>query len=215
MRGTTPVVVCGAFDMTDLNGFDTILGLGIGVGLAAASGFRVFVPLLVLSVASRAGYVHLSQGFDWIATTPATVAFGAATVLEIGAYYVPWLDNLLDTIAGPAAVVAGIVASASVLVDVPPLLKWSIAIVAGGAAAGAVQASTSVLRLKSTAVTGGLANPLLATAELVGSLVTSALAIVAPLIAILLIGFVVFIVYRFSRRLFRDSGAAPAAGARG
>jgi hypothetical protein len=201
--------------MTDLNGFDTILGLGIGVGLAAASGLRVFVPLLVLSIASRAGYVHLSQGFDWIATTPATVAFGAATVLEIGAYYVPWLDNLLDTIAGPAAVVAGIVASASVLVDVPPLLKWSIAIVAGGAAAGAVQASTSVLRLKSTAVTGGLANPLLATAELVGSLVTSALAIVAPLIAILLIGFVVFIVYRFSRRLFRDSGAAPAAGASG
>lgn len=199
--------------MGDLNVFslNTLLSVGVGLGLAAAAGFRVFVPLLVLSIASRAGYVPLSPGFDWIASTPALVAFATATVLEIGGYYVPWLDNLLDTVAAPAAVTAGIVASASVMTDLPPFLKWSVALIGGGAAAGVVQTSTSLLRLKSTATTAGLANPLLATTELVGSVVTSVLAIVLPVLALLLIALVLFAIYRVSRRLLgRSPRAAPA-----
>ena len=199
--------------MPDVNVFslDTLLSVGVGLGLAAAAGFRVFVPLLVLSLAARAGYVPLSSGFEWIASTPALLAFGTATVLEVGAYYVPWLDNLLDTLAVPAAVVAGVVASASVMTDLPPVLKWSVALLGGGTAAGVVQSSTALLRLKSTATTAGLANPLLATTELVGSVATSVLAILVPLLALLLIALALFVIYRVSRRLLRRTGPAPVA----
>jgi hypothetical protein len=198
--------------MGDLNVFslNTLLSVGVGLGLAAAAGFRVFVPLLVLSIASRAGYVPLSSGFDWISSTPALIAFATATVMEIGGYYVPWLDNLLDAIAAPAAVTAGIVASASVMTDLPPFLKWSVALIGGGAAAGVVQTSTSLLRLKSTATTAGLANPVLATTELVGSVVTSVLAIVLPLLALLLIALTLFAIYRLSRSLLRRPREAAA-----
>jgi len=197
--------------MAEINVFslDTLLSIGVGLGLAAAAGFRVFVPLFVLSLAARAGYVPLSSGFEWIASTPALLSFGTATVFEIGAYYVPWLDNLLDTLAAPAAIVAGVVASASVMTDLPPVLKWSVALIGGGAAAGVVQTSTSLLRLKSTATTAGLANPILATTELVGSVTTSVLAIVLPLLALLLIAVVLYVIYRVSRRLLRRTGPAP------
>lgn len=199
--------------MPDVNVFslDTLLSIGVGLGLAAAAGFRVFVPLLVLSVAARAGYVPLSSGFEWIASTPALLAFCSATVLEIGAYYVPWLDNLLDALAAPAAIVAGVIASASVMTDLPPVLKWSVALIGGGAAAGVVHTSTSLLRLKSTATTAGLANPIVATTELIGSVTTSVLAIVLPLLALLLIALVLFVIYRVSRRLLQRTGPAPAA----
>jgi hypothetical protein len=199
--------------MADINVFslDTLLSIGVGLGLAAAAGFRVFVPLFVLSMAARAGYVPLSSGFEWIASTPALLAFGTATVLEVGAYYVPWLDNLLDTLATPSAVVAGVLASASVMTDLPPMLKWSVALIGGCAAAGVVQTSTALLRLKSTATTAGLANPILATTELVGSVMTAVLAIVLPLLALILIGLVLFAIYRVSRRLLTRTGPAPAA----
>jgi len=190
--------------------FDALLSVGVGLGLAAAAGFRVFVPLLVLSIASRAGYVPLSGGFEWVGSTPALLAFATATVMEVGAYYVPWLDNLLDTVAAPAAVAAGVVASASVMTELPPFLKWSVALIGGGAAAGVVHTSTSLLRLKSTATTAGLANPVVATVELVGSFLTSVVAIVLPILALLLIALVLFGVYRLSRRLMRRPPRAAA-----
>lgn len=187
---------------------ETLLSVGVGIGLAAAAGFRVFVPLLVLSLAARAGWVPLSAGFEWLGSTAATVAFASATVLEVGAYYVPWLDNLLDTINAPTAVVAGMIATASVVTDLPPLLKWSIAIVGGGGAAGLVAGSTSLLRLKSTAFTGGLGNPVIATTELVGSVVTSVLAVLVPILVLLFVLLLVFVIWRVSRKLSAPSAAA-------
>ena len=170
--------------------WDNLLGIPIGIGLAAACGFRVFVPLLIASAAAWSGNLPLSSGFAWLGTMPAMVALGVATVLEIGAYYVPWLDHLLDIVATPAAVAAGMVASASVLTDLPPLVKWGTALILGGGTAGIVQGATVLTRLKSTAVTAGLANPLVATVELLGSIATSLLAIVIPGIVLLaVIGF--------------------------
>lgn len=180
--------------------FETPLSLAIGIGLAAACGFRVFVPLLVLSLASRSGYVPLADNFAWMASTPALITFATATVLEVMAYYVPWLDNALDTVATPAAVLAGVLANASVLSDFPPALRWSVAIIGGGGAAGVVQGLTALLRLKSTAVTGGLGNFLVATIELVGSLVTAILAIVAPVLGLLVAAVVLLLIVRWSRR---------------
>lgn len=163
---------------------ESLLSVLLGLGLSAACGFRIFVPLLIVSVASRSGHLTLAPSFQWIATDAAMVAFAVATVLEIGAYYVPWLDNLLDTAAGPAAVTAGVIVSASVITDLDPLLKWSLALIAGGGLAGGIQLLTSGTRLISTATTGGLGNPIVATAEAAGSITLSLLSILLPLAAL-------------------------------
>jgi hypothetical protein len=166
---------------------EALLSICVGLGLAAACGFRVFVPLLATSVAAHAGHLQLAPSFEWIGSTPALATFGLATVLEVGAYYIPWLDNFLDSISTPAAVVAGSVVTASMVTDVSPFLKWSLAVIAGGGMAGAVQATTVLARGFSLTSTGGLANPIIATAELGGSMLTAVAAILAPLMAVGLI----------------------------
>jgi hypothetical protein len=172
---------------------EALLGIAVGFGLAAAAGFRVFVPLLAAAIASKTGVLELSPGFLWLATTPALAALGTATLLEVGAYSVPWLDQLLDLVATPAAMVAGMLAAASVVVDLPPVLKWGAVLLAGGAA-GVTQGATVFTRFKSTTLTGGVGNPIVSTLELVSAVVTSVLAIFLPVItfvAVLLL-FVIF-----------------------
>jgi hypothetical protein len=180
---------------------DTLVALGLGLGLAAAAGLRVFVPLLILGLAARSDVVPLASGFEWLSSTPAILALGSATLLEVIAYYIPWFDNLLDTLSTPAAVMAGVTATASVLGDLPPWLQWGVAIVGGGGAAGAVAGTTSILRLKSTTFTGGAGNFLVSTAELIGSVFTSFLAIAVPLIVLTLLAVVLGVLYWVSRRL--------------
>ena len=179
---------------------EAALSVALGIGLAAACGFRVFVPLLVTSIAAYAGWLPLSSGFEWIGTIPALIAFATATVIEVVAYYVTWLDHVLDVIASPAAVICGVVAAASVITDLPPLVRWTVAIIGGGGAAGLVQGATVLVRLKSAALTGGLANPLVATAELFGSAVTSLLSLLMPLAAVLLIALLCIAVFAMSGR---------------
>ncbi|MHC1763461.1 MAG: DUF4126 domain-containing protein [Verrucomicrobiia bacterium] len=185
---------------------ETILSLCVGLGLSAACGFRVFVPFLVMSVAAHSGHLNLSPDFQWIGSTPALISFSVATALEVAGYYVPWVDHFLDTVATPAAVVAGTIVTASFVTDVSPFLKWSLAVVAGGGVATVVQASTVVLRGASSLTTGGLGNPIFATAELAGSVVTSVLAIVAPVLAILIL--IVAVV--FGRKLVHFPKHRPA-----
>ena len=172
---------------------DFLLSLALGLGLSAACGFRVFVPMLGMSVASIAGHLSLSPGFEWIGTWPAFLCFLAATSLEITAYYVPWLDNLLDTIATPAAIVAGTITLAATLAPTPivsdmsPLLRWSLALIAGGSVAAIIQLGTVTLRGASTVSTAGLANFLVSTLELALSVLTTLLAIALPLLCLLLV----------------------------
>ena len=175
---------------------EAILSLLVGIGLSAACGFRVFVPLLIMGIAAHTGHLTLAKSFQWIGSDAALVAFTIATVLEIGAYYVPWLDNLLDSVATPAAIVAGTIVTAAMVGDVSPFLKWSLAVIAGGGAAGLVQATTVVARGASTATTGGLGNPLLATIELGGSFLASILAVWLPIMAIALIALATYFVVK-------------------
>ena len=188
---------------------ETILCICMGVGMAAACGFRVFAPLLVLSIASGAGHVTLAPAFSWIGTTPALVVFSVATVLEIGAYYIPWLDNFLDSIATPAAVVAGTIVTASMLTNVSPLMQWSLAVIAGGGVAGVVQGATVLTRTVSTAASAGLANPVVATAELGLAGVFSFLSLTWPVVAVVLVlGLLIFMVIKIRRRFFVGRGKA-------
>jgi hypothetical protein len=161
-----------------------LVSVAIGLGLAAACGFRVFVPLFIAGLAAQGGRLPLADGFTWLASTPALIALGTATVLEIGAYYFPWLDHVLDLVATPTAVIAGMLAAGSVVTDLPPPLKWSVVLIGGGGIAGLVQAATVMLRLKSTAVTGGAANAGIATAEVLGAGITAWIAILLPLVAL-------------------------------
>jgi hypothetical protein len=162
---------------------EIIIAALTGIGLSAACGFRIFLPLLALNLASMFGYIGLAPGFEWIAGKQVTVAFGLATILEIIAYYVPWLDNVMDTIASPVSVIAGTIATASLLTDIPPSLKWTIAIIAGGGIAGLLQGATVALRAKSSLFTGGLANFIVASLELAASLIVSLLSILIPVAA--------------------------------
>jgi hypothetical protein len=199
-----------------VNTFAFIHSTLIGLGLAASCGFRVFVPMLVMSIAVRAGQLELTEGWNWLGSWPALTAFAVATVVEICGYYIPWVDNALDTIQTPAAVVAGIVATAACVSQMNPLLQWSTAIIAGGGIAAAVQTGTVLARGASTAATGGVANFVVATVELFMSVVMSVLAIVLPVLAtvvLLVIGcFVARRIWRIRKQRFRERIAKLAAG---
>ncbi len=176
---------------------ETLLSICIGIGLSAACGFRIFVPPLVMSVASLFGHLSLSPNFAWMGSYPALIAFAVATCIEIVAYYIPWVDNLLDTVATPLAIAAGTVVTASLIPDTDPMLQWSVALIAGGGAAGTIQAFTGIGRLASTLMTGGLGNGLLSTLESGGSIILSGLAIAVPVVAVCVVA--VLLVFTLSQ----------------
>jgi len=189
--------------------FESLLSVALGIGLAAATGFRIFVPLLVASIAARSGYLPLADGFNWLSSTPALLMLGTAAVFEVLAYYIPGVDHALDVIASPAAVGAGVVASASVMADIPPAVMWPVAIIAGGGIAGLTKGSTALLRAKSGVMTAGLANPVVATVETVGATGVAILAVVVPLLCLAAIVALLYWATRKAGRLLfgRNRGA--------
>jgi len=178
----------------------------IGIALSATCGFRVFVPLLAVNIGTRAKdadgqpLIELAAGFDWLSSDIAMVIFLVAAIFEIGGYYIPWIDNLLDSVASPAAIVAGTLITASFITGMDPWLQWLLALIAGGGVAGAVQATTVVTRASSTVTTGGLGNPIVSSVETSGAFLGSALSILAAPFAlggfVLLLGSGVWIWFR-------------------
>jgi len=183
--------------------FDLALSIALGIGLAAATGFRMFLPMLVMSAAAYTGHVQLADSFVWLGTPSALTLLGVAALAEILAYYIPGVDNLLDALATPAAFVAGTVVAAAVVTDLPPLVKWSTAIIAGGGVAGLTQSTTALLRVKSTIFTGGLGNPVVATGELGGALILSLLALAAPFATLALVIVLLWLAFRMLRQIAR------------
>lgn len=183
--------------MNDIINLNTLIEILLGISLSAAAGFRVFVPLLVLSGAAVVGHLDLPTDFDWVETPQALAVFAVACLLEVTGYYIPWFDHILDTVATPAAFITGTFVTASVTPEMSPLVQWTLAIVAGGGTAGLTKGLMNILRVSSTATSGGLANPILATIELLGATGLSVLAITVPLIAgFLVIGTVIFASYK-------------------
>lgn len=158
--------------------------------------------MLVAGIAVRADFLQPAEGFLWLGSWPALIAFALATVIEIGAFYIPWLDNLLDTIATPAAAVAGTLLFGAVAIEMDPMLQWTLAVIAGGGSATLVQGGTVVARAASTSTTGGAANFTVATAETTGSLFFSVLAIVLPILAVALLLAALIFLYYIGRRMF-------------
>jgi hypothetical protein len=203
--------------MQHVDHLQAFLSICLGIGLSAACGFRVFVPLLGLSIASLTGHVHLDSGFAWIGTTPAVIAFSVATILEIGGYYIPFIDNLLDTIAVPAASIAGMCVAALAMTDVDPFWRWTLAIIAGGGVAMSTQLATTKLRAVSSATTAGVGNPVLATIEAIVAFVLSTVAVIWPVLALVLVvmlvavcWLIIYLIGKHVLRLFRGKNPAPA-----
>lgn len=178
---------------------ETILSIFLGIGLATSVGFRVFLPLFALSLAAYLGQWGLNPSWEWIGSLPALLALGVAMLVEVLAYFIPWVDNILDSIAIPLAAIAGTAVMVSTVANLDPLMTWSLAIIAGGGTASAVKGANAAGRLTSTATTGGVANPVVATVE-TGTAVTVATAsIFAPILAVILaiaILLIIFFIYR-------------------
>lgn len=189
---------------------EIIVAIALGIGLSASTGFRVFLPLLIAGIAGRLGFLPLTESFSWLAGNTALVTLGVATLVEVGAYYIPFVDNLLDTISTPLAIGAGTLISASVLPVDNVLARWITGFIVGGGAAAAVQGSTAALRLGSTGTTGGTGNFLVSTAENIAAVVTPIVTIVIPVIIAILILLTLFILFRLIFRRKRKKTAATA-----
>ena len=180
---------------------ETILSVFLGIGLAASVGFRVFLPLFALSLATYFGKWDLNESWLWIGSSTAVITLGIATLVEIIAYYIPVVDNLLDAIAIPLATLAGTTIIVSTVADLSPVVTWALAIIAGGGTAAVVKSSASATRLGSTVSTAGFGNPLVTTLETVTSVVMSIVSIFLPVLAIILVIFIFYIVFRLYKKL--------------
>lgn len=188
-----------------------LLALFVGISLAAACGFRVFVPLFIASLAANGNLELFGEAdlksmlgpeYDWLGSNSVTLALGIATVLEVGSYYIPWLDNALDSVATPAAVIAGTFLTSAVMPEMMGngFFKWFVAVIVGGGSAGLVQSASVILRGTSTVTTAGFGNPIVSTAELGGSVLISLLAILLPALAgLLFLALMIFAIFTMTR----------------
>lgn len=179
---------------------EVFLQILIGIGLAATCGFRIFVPLFVMGIAGLSGYIEIGSGFGWIASYPAVIVFGIATVIEIAAYFIPIVDNILDQISIPVSIVAGIIVFASVVADIDPILKWTLAVIAGGGVATATSLLSNGVHAVSTLTTAGAANPGVSAVESLTSVFMTILSIVLPVVSLIVIVLITILIVRYLQR---------------
>jgi hypothetical protein len=186
-----------------------LTAVALGIGLAASAGFRVFVPMLVASVAAHFGIFPVQEGFQWLASLPAMICFGTATVFELLAYYIPFVDNLLDTVTTPLAVGAGTLLLTSVLPVDNDMLKWLTGFVVGGGIVVTVQGGSVLTRLASTNLTAGTGNPVVATGEHAAAIGTSLLSLIIPFVVVsVLIFLLIVVLIIFRKKIFRTKSAS-------
>jgi len=185
---------------------ETIISIFLGIGLSASVGFRVFLPLFALSLVSYFGVWDLNDSWQWIGSLTAVVTLGVATLIEIFAYFIPYIDNLLDSFAVPLAAIAGTAVMVSTVAGLDPVVTWSLAIIAGGGTATAIKGASATSRLASTATTGGLANPIVSTVETGMAMVVTTASIFAPILAAVLVIIILFIIFRIYRKLRPRTG---------
>tara|TARA_R110002051_G_scaffold293534_1_gene358576 strand:+ start:1415 stop:1981 length:567 start_codon:yes stop_codon:yes gene_type:complete len=180
---------------------ESIISIFLGVGLAASVGFRVFLPLFALSLASYFNLWELNQSWQWIGSLTAVITLGVATIVEIFAYFIPWVDNVLDSFAVPLAAIAGTAVMVSTIANLDPVVTWSLAIIAGGGTATAIKGASATSRLASTASTGGLANPIVSTVETGTAIVVTTASIFAPILAAVLVIIILAIIFWIYRKI--------------
>lgn len=179
---------------------ESLISICLGIGLAASVGFRVFLPLFALSLASYFNVLDLNDSWQWMGSLSALLILGVATIVEIFAYFIPYIDNLLDSIAVPLAAVAGTSIMLSTIVNLSPEVTWALAIIAGGGTAAAISGTSSATRLASTVTTAGIGNPVISTIETGTSLIITILSFFLPVLAFLVVVFLLFITFRLYKK---------------
>ncbi len=191
---------------------EAVMGVLLGIGLGAACGFRIFVPLLVASIAIRGGFLTVTPEFAWLGGTAALVTLSVATLLEIAAYYIPVIDHTLDVLGAPAAIIAGTILAAGFIGHMDPMLKWGLAAIAGGGAAGIIHGGMAAIRGATSAATGGMGNSVVTTAETASASIVAVLACVLPVLGVVLAGAAIYFLVRMGLKLKRKlarSGSDP------
>lgn len=184
---------------------ETIISICLGIGLSASVGFRIFLPLFALSLANYLNVWELNESWHWIGSTSALILFGVATIVEIIAYYIPVVDNALDTIAIPLATIAGTLVMVSTISDLSPVVTWALAIIAGGGTASSIKGTSSVSRLTSTVSTAGLGNNIIASIENIIALILSIVAIVFPIVAVILVFLMLYFIFKLYKKFIKRS----------
>ena len=179
---------------------ETIISICLGIGLSASVGFRVFLPLFALSLAAYFNIWQLNDSWQWLGSTTALLTLGVATLVEISAYFIPYVDNLLDTVSVPLAALAGTAVMLSTVSDLSPVITWALAIIAGGGTAAAISGTSSATRLTATATTGGIANPLVSTIETGTSIVMALVSIFLPFLAVVFVLILFFVIFKLYKK---------------
>lgn len=183
--------------------------LALAIALAASAGLRAWLPLLLAGGLARLGVLDLGPSFQFLASNKALILFGVATVIEIVGDKVPAVDHALDIVGTPLRPAVGALLAASVLGTVSdPLTALVLGTAVGAPTALVPHAAKSALRAASTAVTGGMANPLLSLVEDAVSIVTFVAAILVPALVVCVLGVTLFLAARWLRR---RRSAVPAA----
>lgn len=184
-----------------------VLSAFIGIGLAAATGFRVFLPMFAVSLASYMGWIDVihNSSLSWMAELPTLITTGVATVVEILAYYIPYIDHLLDTLSVPLATIAGSILFASQFASLETFPQWALALIAGGSTAAAVSSAFAGTRVASTATTGGIGNPIVSSTETAGAAVMTGVSLIAPVIAFILVIVLLYLVFRIGRKIWKKT----------
>lgn len=188
---------------------ETLISICLGIGLSASVGFRVFLPLFALSLAAYFDVWQLNESWQWVGSTTALITLGVATLAEIIAYFIPYIDNLLDSIAVPLAGIAGTVVMLSTVANLDPVITWSLAIIAGGGTAAAIAGTSGTTRLASTVTTAGVANPLVSTLETGTSLIMSIISIFMPIVAVIFTLLICYIFFKLYKKLKKTKQVAP------
>ena len=186
---------------------ELITAVAIGIGLAASAGFRVFVPMLVAAIAAKTGVLPLNESFQWLSSWTSIAILGTATIVEILAYYIPFVDNLLDTVSTPLAIGAGTLLLTSVLPIDSDMMRWITGAAVGGGSAAVVQSGSALTRLTSTKLTAGVGNSVVATVENVAATGTSLLSLVIPFFIVALFLILIIFIFTRLRRMLRKKKA--------
>jgi len=181
--------------------------LAMGIGLAACAGLRAWLPLLLAGLLARAGILELGPSFRFIASNQALILFGVATLVEMLGDKIPAVDHTLDALSTVLRPAAASLLAASVMWRIPdPLTALALGVAVGAPTALVPHAAKSTLRAASTALTGGLANPLLSLIEDLAAVTLFAFTVVVPVVVALTVLLVTaLVIRRLARRRLRST----------
>ncbi|MFF2552661.1 DUF4126 domain-containing protein [Nocardia sp. NPDC058058] len=175
-------------------------------GLSGAAGLNAWLPLLVVGIADRFGWIDLGSSYGWLSSTPALIGIGIVFLLDLVGDKIPALDSVLHgigTLIAPASGAILFTAETSISSHMPP----AVAAVLGAITAGSVHVGRSVARPFVTGTTAGVGNPVVSSAEDGTSLALTVLALAVPIVAfiavlilLIVLGWIAFRAARWMRK---------------